>query len=978
MTFPPALTLPRPHHAGQLKVRSERWLERLRDLGDGQGNWPPDALLAALFGNSPYLSEIALSDPLFLADLWRGGADAAVGRETARLAALPADPDTLAVALRRAKRRIALSVAVADMAGQWPLARVTRALSEFADLAIGRLLDAILLDMERGGQLALGGDPRAAGVTVLGMGKLGAFELNYSSDIDLIVLYDREAPASVRDDAIGAKLVRATRRLVQLLSERTADGYIFRTDLRLRPDPGSTPLAISVQAAETYYESVGQNWERAAMIKARPVAGDPAIGAAFLDSLRPYIWRKHLDFAAINDIHSIKRQIDAFRGTGEIKVLGHNVKLGRGGIREIEFFAQTQQLIFGGRHPGLRLRGTIEALEALCDAGMITRVVVADLARAYDFLRRLEHRLQMIDDQQTHTLPETEDGIDAVATFMGYDEPAAFRTTFLDTLRLVEGHYAKLFEEAPSLAGPGGNLVFTGADRDPDTLKTLAGLGYREAERAWDIAARWHHGRYRSTHTVRARELLTELMPAILKALGDSADPDQALLRFDALLASMPAGIQIFSLFKVNPALLELVATIMGSAPRIATHLGRRPILLDGVLTRDYFDSLPDRASLSADLSRALDLGEDEQDILDNSRRWANDQRFRVGVQQLAGTLSPELAGAAYSGIAEAVLGELPTRIQRIFADQHGQIAGAAFAIVALGRLGSREMTASSDLDLIFIYEAPEGTEQSDGERPLTPAHYYARLMQRVVSALSAPTNEGTLYEVDMRLRPSGNKGPLATSLGAFETYQRESAWTWEHLALARARVVCGPPLLAARIDAAIAAALSRPRNRESLLRDVQEMRAKLAEHRPSKNLWDFKLLRGGFFDIEFAARYLMLLHAHAKPFLLARHVVDTLVLLRDARILSANAAATLIEAYRLWSSLQGLMRLALEEQDEAFDEAKAPEGLRRLLAKAGGVDRFALLRDKVQATANAAYAVYAEIIEKPAAALPPREEDRT
>jgi len=977
MTLTHAPKLPRPHHAGQLKVRNERWLERLRDLGHGDGDRPPDALLAALFGNSPYLSEIALSEPKFLADLWREGADATVGREMARIAALPPEPEPLAVALRRAKRRIALSVAVADIAGDWPLARVTRALSEFADLAIGRLLDAILLDMERSGQLKLGGDARTAGVTILGMGKLGAFELNYSSDIDLIVLYDREAPAIAQDDGIGAKLVRATRRLVQLLSDRTADGYIFRTDLRLRPDPGSTPLAISVQAAETYYESVGQNWERAAMIKARPVAGDPAVGAVFMESLRPYIWRKHLDFAAINDIHSIKRQIDAFRGTGEIKVLGHNVKLGRGGIREIEFFAQTQQLIFGGRHPTLRRRGTIEALNALCDAGMIARTVVADLARAYDFLRRLEHRLQMIDDAQTHTLPDTEEGVDAVATFMGYDDPQAFRADFLATLRGVEGHYARLFEEAPSLAGPGGNLVFTGTDRDPDTLKTLAGLGYREAERAWDVASRWHHGRYRSTHTVRARELLTELMPAILKALGDSADPDQALLRFDALLASMPAGIQIFSLFKVNPPLLELVATIMGSAPRIAKHLGRRPVLLDGVLTRDYFGALPDRAALAADLSRALDLAEDEQDILDISRRWTNDQRFRVGVQQLAGTLSPELAGAAYSDIAEAVLGELPARIQRIFADQHGQIAGAEFAVVALGRLGSREMTASSDLDLIFIYEVPEGAEQSDGDRPLSPAHYYARLGQRIVGALSSPTNEGTLYEVDMRLRPSGNKGPLATSLGAFETYQRESAWTWEHLALARARVVSGPPLLAARIDAAIATALSRPRGREALLRDVAEMRARLAEHRPSKSLWDFKLLRGGFFDIEFAARYLMLLHADAKPFLLARHVVDTLVLLRDARILAPESAATLIEAYRLWSSLQGLMRLALEEQDEAFDEAKAPEGLRRLLAKAGGVDRFELLRDKVQATADAAYKVYAEIIEKPAALLPPREEEK-
>jgi len=384
--------------------------------------------------------------------------------------------------------------------------------------------------------------------------------------------------------------------LVQLMSETSADGYIFRTDLRLRPDPGSTPLAMSVQAAELYYESVGQNWERAAMIKAHPVAGTLAVGHAFLGELTPYIWRKHLDFAAIHDIHSIKRQIDAHRGGGAVKVLGHNVKLGRGGIREIEFFAQTQQLIFGGRNPSLRLRATCATLRALADAGHVAPAAADELIEAYGFLRRVEHRLQMVHDRQTHSLPNDEAGVAAIATFLGYPDSKSFQNDLLDHLHCVVSHYARLFEEAPSLAGPGGNLVFTGTDDDPGTLETLATLGFRDPAAAAGIVRRWHHGRYRATATARARELLTELMPGLLKALGSTAAPDQALLNFDLFLGNLPAGIQLFSLFKANPALLDLVATIMGSAPGLAAHLARRTLLLDSVLSPDFYRPLPSAA----------------------------------------------------------------------------------------------------------------------------------------------------------------------------------------------------------------------------------------------------------------------------------------------------------------------------------------------------------------------------------------------
>ncbi len=773
-----------------------------------------------------------------------------------------APPAAVATSLRQLKRRLALNVAVADIAGVWPLDKVTGELSAFAAGCLGALTDSILLQLARDGQLAIGGDPEAAALTVLGMGKLGAGELNYSSDIDLILLYDRDAPALAGNELLSRHFVRGARMLVQLMSEASADGYIFRTDLRLRPDPGSTPLAMSVQAAELYYESVGQNWERAAMIKAHPVAGTLAVGATFLADLTPYIWRKHLDFAAIHDIHSIKRQIDAYRGGGAVKVLGHNVKLGRGGIREIEFFAQTQQLIFGGRNPSLRLRATCAALRALAAAGHVAPAAADELIEAYGFLRRVEHRLQMVHDHQTHSLPNDEAGVAAIATFLGYVDSSAFQQDLLDHLHCVESHYARLFEEAPSLAGPGGNLVFTGTDDDPGTLETLATLGFRDPSAAAGIVRRWHHGRYRATATARARELLTELMPGLLKALASTAAPDQALLNFDLFLGNLPAGIQLFSLFKANPALLELVAAIMGSAPGLAAHLARRTLLLDSVLSPAFYRPLPAAPEMAADLAAQLAKVDHEQDILDLARRWANDRRFQVGVQQLKAIVRPAEAGLAYSDIAAATISALCDRVEQRFAETHGGFRGQRLAVLGMGKLGSREMSATSDLDLIFVYDIPSGLETSDGAQPLPMTQYYTRLSAKIVTALTAHTNEGGLYEVDMRLRPSGRAGPLANSLEGFASYHAQSAWTWEQMALTRARVIHGPPGLAERLSDIVKTTLCRPRDPEALVRDVADMRDRIARHMPAKSPWDFKHLPGGLFDIDFVAQYLALRHA--------------------------------------------------------------------------------------------------------------------
>jgi glutamate-ammonia-ligase adenylyltransferase len=939
-------------------------------------------LLDALFGNSPFLENCFLRDLPYARLLLADGPDAAAAATRASLAAL-ADPETgldaLGIGLRRAKRQAALTVALADIAGLWPLETVTRTLSDFCDRALDVTAGHLLRQAHRNGALRLN-DPEAptrdAGLFVLGMGKLGALELNYSSDIDLIVLYDDERIATDAPDELQRAFVRLTRTLVKTIEERTAEGYVFRTDLRLRPDPGATPVALSTLAAETYYESMGQNWERAAMIKARPVAGDRDAGAAFLEILRPFIWRRHLDFAAIDDIHSIKRQIHAYKGGSTVAIEGHDIKLGRGGIREVEFFAQTQQLIWGGREPELRMSGTVEAIRGLVRFGRVDSAVGDDMIAAYGYLRRLEHRLQMVDDQQTQKMPDDAAGVAAIAAFMGYTDAEAFRADLLHHLRTVESHYAELFEEAPPLgaagAGGHGSLVFTGGEDHPETLATLVSLGFREASSVSAMIRGWHHGRYRATRATRSREILTELMPALLWELGDTANPDQAFRRFDEFLRGLPAGVQLFSLFAANPKLLKLVAEIMGGSPRRAEQLSRNPLLLDGVLDTDFFGYVPDATEMAAGLAERLEQALDMQDILDLTRRWANDVRFQIGVHVLRSTIEIDRAGLAFSDIADtAIRGLLPPLVAE-FTAQHGTCPGDGFAVLGLGKLGGRELTATSDIDLVFLYDAPpevEGGEPpaSDGAKPLSIGRYYQRLGQRLVNGITAMTGEGKLFEVDMRLRPSGNAGPLAISLEAFARYQLESAWTWEHLALTRARVVHAAPSFAPRIEAALHEALCRARPADGLLVAVAEMRARMAAEFKAPSVWRVKHLRGGLVDCEFIAQYLQLKNAHDHPEVLDTGTVSSLGKLADAGLLDRQVADELIEATRLWRRIQGLRRIAAED---AIHSGDFPPQLREALARAGEAIDFAALEQKVGAIAARTYAQFRAIIEEPAARI--------
>lgn len=973
--------LPAPFDVGMATRNLDRWQDWTKaepDLSAALSRRLEDdaaarALMVALFGNSPFLSQCLLAEPGVLEAMLKEGPDASFDRLIGNLrreADAELDTARLMRLLRIAKRRAALLIGMADIAGVWTLKQVTAALSTLAEAALSLGLSHLLRKAHEQGDIVLPDPARpeeGSGVVVIGMGKLGAVELNYSSDIDIIVFYDSDRIDYRGRRSVQEMCVKMTRELVRLMEERTADGYVFRTDLRLRPDPGSTPPAISLLAAETYYEGFGQNWERAAMIKARPVAGDRTAGDAFLTLLNPFIWRKYLDFATIQDIHSIKRQINAHRGGGRIAIAGHNIKLGRGGIREIEFFAQTQQLIWGGRDFSLRTSRTLEALAALNAAGHVTQEASDALSEAYGFLRRVEHRLQMIDDQQTQTLPNTPEKLAALGVFLGYAGEEDFAAALETQLRRVEHHYARLFEDAPSLAGD-GDLVFTGGSDDPGTLKTLAGMGFSDPAAVSGDIRGWHHGRIRATRSARAREMLTELTPALLKALAGSGEPDLAFRRFSVFLTGLPAGVPLFSMFKARPGLLDFLAEIMGDAPRIADALSARPRLLDGVLSRDFFEPLGPLPTLREDLERMLvQAGEDFQELLDSVRRWASEQKFRIGVQILRNQITPDQSSRHLTDIAEAVLGAVQDFVEREFRRLHGGFAGPGAAIVAMGKMGGREMTPSSDLDLILIYETDPGQDQSDGARPLDPSVYYARLTQRIINALTVKTAEGTLYEVDMRLRPSGSSGPIAASLESFIRYHDSMAWTWEHMALTRARIVSGRPELAAKIEAVIRRTLSARRDPDRLVVDVMEMHERIRRQHGTDNPWDVKYRTGGLIAIEFIAQYLQLRWASDCPTLLHTATRDVLKEAGRLGLIGSDDAGRLDEALGLWSAIGLVLRQTL---DGPFDEKGAPERVLALLAQAAGQPGFAQLTVWMDECAAAVAAVFARLIEEPARAI--------
>ena len=925
------------------------------------------AFLSGAFSLSPFLRDCALIRPenivRVLCSPFNDAAQDIIARTSALWQSDQSDAD-LMVCLRRAKKQIALCLGLADLGGWMEAGEVTRHLSLFADAALQAAVNHLLRAQHQAGRVVLpdpGNPSHGSGLIVLGMGKYGAFELNYSSDIDIILFFDFECPALAGCDDPTSLFVRFAKQLNRLLQERTGEGYVFRVDLRLRPDPGSTPLAIPVETAMNYYAAYGQNWERAAFIKARAVAGDQGAGENFLRELAPFVWRKYLDFAAIQDVHSIKRQIHAHKGHGEIAIKGHNLKLGRGGIREIEFFVQTQQLIAGGRREQLRVRSTVEGLERLRDDGWISAEAAERLTVAYWFLRKVEHRIQMVADEQSHTLPEDDAGLERIAAMMGYGETEDFTGALVATMREVERFYAELFEQAPQLTGQGGNLVFTGDDEDPQTVETLSRLGFQRPSQVISAIKAWHYGRYPAVRSSQAREMLTEITPQLLEDFSTTGNPDQAFTGFDRFLQGLPAGIQFFGILKANPNLTRLLTLLLDAAPRLADIITRKPHIFDGLIDPAFSADIPGPAELQARLAAALGRATSYEEKLDQARLFAAEQRFLIGVRLINRTISPRRAGEAYTILAETLIDGIFSEVLDEFKLRHGTVPGGEIAILGMGRLGSRDLTAGSDLDLIFLYRHDEAAEQSDGDKPLYAQQYYTRLVQRLITAMSAPMAEGKIFELDFRLRPSGNAGPLATQFDAFCRYQAQEAWVWERQALVRARTVAGDAGLVADLLAELDRLREVRGDTGKMGEEIADMRETLDAEKPPENVFDVKRAPGGLIDIEFIAQWLALTgRLRNLPLQNPTGTID-LIDHADPAVLDGEDANELKAAYGLYNTVLQIQRVCLHG---GFDPAEeGVSGFISLLCEQTGHPALAALEQELEAVQQSVRKIFRRCI---------------
>ena len=859
----------------------------------------PEAALALAFDHAPYLRRLDARD---LED-----EDWHEAIETVRMLAKRAENpyDEAMRTLRRAKQATHLSLAGADLSGKLGVMDVTLVLTELACECVDTALKIALAHHGLSGE----------GIFAIALGKMGAFELNYSSDIDFVVFYDPDVfDGAARSPGEAAQ--RVVRDIVRLLDDTTEDGYVFRTDLRLRPDPSSTPLAVSTAMAEIYYESVGQNWERMVWIKARPAAGDLKAAKRFLATMVPYIWRRNLDYWAIGDIQAIKRMINTKAGAKEFNIPNPDIKLGPGGIREIEFFVQTQQLILGGRRPELRDNTTLGAMEALRAGGVVADETAQALSEAYRQLRNVEHRIQMRNDEQTHTVPKDDEAREAVAFLCGYDRLDAFDIDLLGTRRMVQDAYDALFatEDRAVSQAPAGNFVFTGVDDDPGTVETLGKLGFSNPSAAIETVRNWHRGRVPATRTTRGRELLTAILPRLLEDMGKTGEADEAFRWFSRFFEGLSSGVQTLAMLLAEPDLLDDLVATLALAPRLAEILSRRPDLLEALVS----GQAPVRPEIGPE------TGFDA--ALDAWRRYHREQHFLTGHRLLHGLTPARDAADHWTVLADDTIREMAAVAKWETERRNGPQPGR-WGVFAMGKLGGRELTAGSDLDIIVIYDAD----------PMEAQTWYTRFTQRLITALTAPTAEGALYEVDMRLRPSGRAGPVAVSLPAFDSYQNKDAWTWEHMALTRLRPVTGDAALGREVmDIAVAAITNRARtNADQIPADITDMRQRLYREKPGKGLWDLKTAQGGLIDVEFVVQQDMLLSARREAI-----CASTLDAIANSSF-GIEERILLTEGAKLLQALQQIQRVAIGTETRS-DEM--PAGLRGRLRRAVEAETFAAL----------------------------------
>lgn len=817
-----------------------------------------------------------------------------------------ADRDALLRTLRRVKAREALRIAIRDLGGLAELEETLDDLTALADALVRAAHAWLGREHERRFGVARDGEGRRLSLLVVGMGKLGGDELNFSSDIDLVLAYrgsgetDGERPVEAQ-----RFFERLGRDLAQALSEPTADGYVYRTDLRLRPHGESGRIALSFAAMEEYFQREGRDWERYAWVKARPVAGDESDGAALLALMRPFVYRRYLDYAALEALRSLKRQV-----ADEVKRrhLDDDIKLGAGGIREVEFVAQVFQLIRGGRDAALRSRRLLRTLERLAERRLLTATAAEELADAYRFLRALENRLQMARDEQTHRLPSDPAQRERLARAMNEPDWAALSRRLEGHRERVHAHFQSVFE-APAggeEADRGASALWRGQLDEREALAVLQRLGFTEPGEALERLDGLRGSNRVKALSARGRGRLDRLMPALLEAVAGGGSPDAALPRVLDVLEAIVRRSVYLSLLLENPAVVRRLCALCGESGWVAAQLARAPLLLDELIQAGAPDPDQDWEAVHAELGRATGavLSDDPEQVLEAIAQFKRARTLQVALAELSGDLDPVQAARQLSALARAVLVRalsLALRSMPRAALAQEELA-SHYAVVAYGRLGAGELAYDSDLDLVFLY-------RGDGESELAP--FFARLTRRLIHLLTTPTPSGRLYPVDTRLRPNGQAGLLVSPLSAYRHYQVEEAWTWERQALVRARCVYGGSELAAAFESVRAEALGRRREPGRLAGDVAGMRERMrAEHRAGKD--DVKHVPGGLVDLEFIVQYETLVHAPAHEALC--HHTGTLALLRElarAGLADRAEAGDLAAAYR--ALLDRLHRITLQ-----------------------------------------------------------------
>lgn len=871
------------------------------------------------------------------------------------------DKNSLMSCLRDGKNKVALLTAFMDVNGYWSLDDVTNHLTDFAEQALRLATQYSLHEAHARGDInwnrttpnsqdipSLDG----CGYFILAMGKMGGRELNYSSDIDLIIFYDPDKLSYTGRKSLKDCLIKVTQQIVELMDRRTMAGYVFRTDLRLRPDPGSTPIAMTTGAAFSYYHSYALNWERSAMIKARPVAGDIKAGEEFLGHLSSWIWRRNMDYEAMGDIIAMKEQINRHEGQSDFQLQDFNVKLGRGGIREIEFYTHINQLLLGGRHPEFRLRPTLLTLEQLANHGRIKGKDCSLLTAAYDYLRMVEHRIQMINDEQTHTVPSDEAKLQNLCLFCGHDTVEDFEQQLKLHTQNVAAIYDGLLPKDAS----------ANDDHNPVNIqKTLEALNFQDTVQCQNMITAWSRGKYRSLQTSRARNILQSILPDLLTELSKNSNPDKALTRFDKFISQLPAGVQIFSMLQANPFMFKLIARIMSLAPALADLLAKRSQLWDSMLEPDFFEPIADKQTLKNQLSIALNSAKDYQDILDICRRWTNEKRFQVAVQTLEGLSDIEESGPALTLITDVCLQSLLPLIEQEFAEKYGHFPGGGIAMIAMGKYGGKELTFTSDLDVVFLYQVKDMTDMSMGPKQLGPSQYFSRLGQHIITAITALTPEGRLFEVDTRLRPSGSQGPLVVTINTFKSYYQDSAWTWEHMALTRARIIHAPKGLKTALMTTIHDTLSCRREGEKLKSAVLKMRRKLYQQFGSDTIWNIKHTSGGLVDVEFFIQYLLLKHGHNDIDQFPPEINKAANTLMRQNIISEDDYSILINGHKLQLTLQSILRISMDKHPKSAD--MIPDGLKEILCKTADGQTFRDVEIKLTEVQKNIHTLYIQYI---------------